>query len=829
MSSWRLGRVLESEVAVSFLFRLFDPTGFPARWVCGPGWAESPWLGWQHILSDLGVWSAYLAIPLVLLYFLQRRRDLPFRKIFLLFGAFIFACVTTHLMEAIIFWWPVYRLSGLIKLLTAVISWGTVFALVRVVPNVLAMRSPEELQREISARERAEQALQASNADLERRVLERTAELTRTADALREERELLQTTLRSIGDGVIVTDPAGRVTFLNGVAEQLTGWTTEEAQNRELDQVFQILDERTQAPVENPALRALREGTIVGLANHTVLRSRHGEQRPIDDSAAPIRGNSEIVRGAVLVFRDITTRQRAEDAVRQSQQRERERAAELEAVLRATPTPIWIAHDPQCRQVTGNPASYRLLRMEEGTNVSAAAVGMWSRKYNTFHDGRPLDEENLPMRLAIREGREIEGVEMTVISEDGHARHLYGNASPIRDREGMVRGAVSAFVDITEIKKSQETLQEADRRKDEFLATLAHELRNPLAPLRNSLEIMKADSGDHDTSLQCRATMERQLGQMIRLVDDLIDVSRISRNQLTLKLETVELATIMQHALEACRPLAEAANHELIVSLPAEPVRFTADAARMAQVVSNLLTNACKYSDPGQSIRVTAQVSEGRLVIEVQDQGIGISPEQMDQIFEMFTQLDRTLERTQGGLGIGLSLVKRLVEMHHGRVTAYSAGLGTGCTFTVQIPIQLPAESSTPARPAGAAEIFRTRRKILVADDNRDSAKTLATLLKLYGHEVHTAHDGEEALSAAEALRPEVILLDIGMPKMNGYDVCRRIREFPWGQKIVMAALTGWGQDEDRRQSQSAGFNEHFVKPVDLMELQRLISEGQTA
>lgn len=298
---------------MEFLRRIFDTSDFPARWHCG---IWTPGHGWLHILSDLGVWSAYVAIPIVLGYFLLRRRDLPFRRIFLLFGGFILACGTTHLMEAIIFWWPAYRLAGVIKLFTALISWTTVMALIPNVPRVLEMRSPQELEREIAGRMQAESALQQANIELERRVHERTAELTKVVAELRDERELLRITLASIGDGVLVTDAHERVTFLNAMAESLTQWRTTDANGVPLNQVFRVVNETNRQPVENPANRALRDGVVVGLANRSVLLGKNGTETAIDDSAAPIRDALGKVVGSVLVFRDITERKRHEDAER---------------------------------------------------------------------------------------------------------------------------------------------------------------------------------------------------------------------------------------------------------------------------------------------------------------------------------------------------------------------------------------------------------------------------------------------------------------------------------------------------------------------------------
>lgn len=298
-----------------FLAHLFDTSDFPARWHCG-NWSD--FHGWLHILSDLGVWSAYFAIPCILGFFIARRRDLPFRTIFLLFGAFILACGTTHLMEAAIFWWPAYRLAGVIKLLTAAVSWGTVVALVPVVPKVLSMRSPEELEREIALRTKAEQELQHANAELERRVQERTTELQSANAALYREREWFSTTLASIGDAVIATDTDGRVTMLNSVAESLAGWSRREAVGQPLTAIFRIINEKTRQPVEDPASQAIQTGIIIGLANHTLLISKDGTERPIADSAAPIKDDQGAIFGAVLVFRDVSEQRKAEASLEES-------------------------------------------------------------------------------------------------------------------------------------------------------------------------------------------------------------------------------------------------------------------------------------------------------------------------------------------------------------------------------------------------------------------------------------------------------------------------------------------------------------------------------
>jgi len=383
--------------------------------------------------------------------------------------------------------------------------------------------------------------------------------------------------------------------------------------------------------------------------------------------------------------------------------------------------------------------------------------------------------------------------------------------------------------EIVERQRAEEALREADRRKSEFLAMLAHELRNPLAPIRNALQILRLTPWDGRTGQPTMDMMERQVGQVVRLVDDLLDMSRISRGKIDLRKERVELASVVNHAAEAVRPLCESMNHELTVTLPPKPMYLNADPTRLAQVVGNLLNNACKFTERGGRIRLTVEVaSRGgdapeEAVIRVQDTGIGIVAEQLPRIFEMFTQIDTSLERSRDGLGIGLTLVNNLVEMHGGTIEAHSAGVGLGSEFVVRLPVLSEPLPPLPQEPSAVTPVATVQRRILVVDDNRDSAVSLAMLLKLSGHEVHTAHDGLEAVEAVAKFEPEVVLLDIGLPRLDGYEAARRIREQQRDKDLMLVALTGWGQEEDRRRSEESGFDAHMVKPVDLAALSNLL------
>ena len=509
---------------------------------------------------------------------------------------------------------------------------------------------------------------------LNQKIRELNAEVRRRHQVegqLREQTDWLQVTLASIGDAVITTDMNGCVTFLNPVAEGLTGLKNADAQGRPLEEVFRIINEMSRETVENPVNKALRLGTIVGLANHTLLIAQDGTERPIDDSAAPIRDARGHIIGVVLVFRDVTER-------RQSQRALRQRAEEL---------------------------------------------------------------------------------------------------------------------------------TQADRRKNEFLAMLAHELRNPLAPIRSGLDLLAIEYGESE-AIQL---MQEQVAHVVRLVDDLLDVSRIVTGRIELRRETVLLQAVTTRALETIKPLIAERRQQLRVSLPSEPVYVYVDPVRMAQVVSNLLHNAAKYTDPGGEVQLAAQPSRDGIAISVKDNGIGIEPALLPQVFDLFTQSERTIDRSLGGLGLGLTLVRNLVELHDGTVSAYSKGMGHGSEFVVNLPIYSMASESPSPRSHFSP---MPKRRFLVVDDNVGAAKMLRLLLLHCGaEEVYLAHDGPEALQAAATHCPDIILLDIGLPRMDGYEVARRLRGDLDLTEPLLVAVTGYGQPEDIGRSKEAGFDEHLVKP----------------
>ena len=925
------------------------------------------------------------------------------------------------------------------------------------------------------------------------------------------ERERLRVTLTSIGDGLLTTDAEGRVTGLNPVAEDLTGWALDAAVGQPMDDVFRVIDEVTRRPIANPARRVLAGESATGLGAQAVLIARDGTERPVDDSAAPIRADNGAVVGAVLVFRDVTARRRSEDALRASEAR---KAAVLDTALDAIITIDEAGHvvefNPAAERMFGRPragvvgldmgelivpprlreahrngmANYLLTgdgpvlgqRLElaavraDGTEfpvevaimrIPAPGPALFTGHIRDITDRKRAEEQlreseerlrttfqtvkdyaivatdaagtvtgwnagaervfgwpaaeivGRPAELLFTAEDRAAGVpaqELYAAAKTGHGEderwhvrkdgtqfYASGVVTPVRAANGELRGFTKVARDETEWKRAEEAdrrrsdqlrrlaavaaqvnvatdvrsvvgvvtdearglvgahqaatlltraegpgvnavsfsdkygrwhgykpmpggediysmvhsfglpirvtaaeleghpgwaefataafgrpplrgllaaplvgrdgstvgvielsdkdggdfteddenvlmqlatiasvafdnarlleqLVDADRRKDEFLAMLAHELRNPLAPIRNAAAIMRQAADKPAVVERARSVIDRQLQQMVRLVDDLLDVSRVSSGKITLQTQPVAVGPVVAAAVEMARPLMESSGHTLTIDVPADPIPLSADPARLTQVVGNLLTNAAKFTDRGGRVSLTVRRVGDAAVIAVKDTGVGLRADMRTRIFDLFAQADTTLERSRGGLGIGLTLVKRLVEMHGGTVEAHSDGPGKGSEFVVRLPVAAavpaPVAPATPdASPAAGAAL-----RVVVADDNADSAATLSDMLRLLGHDVTTVADGEAAVAAAEAVRPDVIVSDIGMPRLNGYEVARQVRSRPWGGGVFLVALTGWGQADDRAKSAAAGFDHHLVKPVDPDALGRLLA-----
>lgn len=832
------------------------------------------------------------------------------------------------------------------------------------------LRGFSKITRDRTEQKRAEEALRQAHAELEDRVRQRTAELA-------EEHERLRVTLASIGDAVIATDRQGRVVFVNPVAEALTGWAHTDAAGLPLGEVFHISNEFTRRPAQDPVARVLETGLVVGLANHTILTARDGSERPIDDSAAPIRDEAGNIRGVVLVFRDVTERRRAEDArsrlaaiVESSDDAivsksldavitswnagaERlygytaaevigkpivllvppdlpdelpsimnrlhlgERIENLETVrvrkdgrrvdVALTVSPVKNAvgqimgASTIARDITERRRAERSLRFLADASAALASLvdygstlqkvaslavphfADWcgvdmpdpegslrrvavahvdpakvelarelDRRYppdpeapqgpwHVFRTGRPelhteigdellkrgaRDEEHLRIirELGLKSymgvplqtrGRTL-GV-LTFVSAESGRRY---DSADLAVAEDLAHRAAVAI----ENARLYSQLREADRLKDEFLAMLAHELRNPLAPVRNALHVMKQPAASPAIVGQVRDMAERQVLHMGRLLDDLLDVSRVSRGRIELRKEVTDAVPIVERTVEAMRPLIEERRHTLSVSVPPEPLWLEGDPHRLEQVLTNLLTNAAKYTDPGGQIWLTTAREGPEIVIRVRDTGVGITPEMLAHIFELFVQAERRLDRSQGGLGIGLTLVHRLVELHGGTVEASSPGLGGGSEFVVRLPaLSEKNDSEAPISNGESPPQRLPTRRVLVVDDNRDAADSLGLSLRLAGQEVRVAHSGPEALRLIHEFLPDIVFLDIGMPGMDGYEVARRIRAYPQFRDLLLVAVTGWGQQEDRLRSREAGFDHHLIKPVEPQSVHPLL------
>ena len=508
---------------------------------------------------------------------------------------------------------------------------------------------------------------------------------------------------------------------------------------------------------------------------------------------------------------DITARKRAEISLQQALER-----LELAQSAGRSGTFDW---NIATNEIQWSEAEEKLYGLEPG-----GFEGKYENWRRTVH---PDDIENAENGIdkAIKDAIEL-NIEFRIIRPDESVRWIYATGNVIYDARGKPLRMVGINIDITERKSIDLALREADRRKDEFLAMLAHELRNPLAPIRNAVQILKANDSDPAHLKTALDIVERQVSHMTRLVDDLVDVARLTQGKIALKKEIVELATVVADAVDLARPIISQRGHKLTIELPQQPVLLHVDGVRLSQALGNMLTNAAKYTRPGGKIALTGANGGDEIIIAVQDNGVGIAPDMLAQVFDLFTQSERTLDRAQGGLGIGLALVKRLIEMHGGEVEARSAGIGRGSEFVLRLPHAHAdtGEEFVSTKKTIAPSATTKPRRILVVDDNEDSAEVTAILLRLEGHEVTVAYSGAAAIAQVAAARPEVLLLDIGLPEMDGYELARHLRNLPETRDAVFVALTGYGRQDDRQNSQNAGYDHHLVKPIEPTELIALIA-----
>jgi PAS domain S-box-containing protein len=603
---------------------------------------------------------------------------------------------------------------------------------------------------------------------------------------------------------IALYEPTTRVVLLNREFERLTGWSTRDAVGSSL------MEHCYPDPRERERIRVFMDSCAPGWMD---IRMRTKDGREIETSWANVRLDGGLTAGLGV---DITARTRAEEVLRASEQR-------FVRFMQCLPGLAWI------KSLEGRYAY-----------VNDAAAAAFGQSKNDLY-GRTDEEIFAPETAAtFRENDRLaleseSGARMTIetLEQADGTHYSMVNKFPIPGPDGRVAWIGGMAFDITEMRRaeralaeSEARLREADRRKDEFLATLAHELRNPMAPIRNAVQVLRLGGAKDREAGEVLDMMDRQVEHMVRLVDDLLEVSRITLGKIELRRQKVELATVVRSALDLSRPALEEAGHRTMVELPPEPVLLLGDPVRLAQILGNLLHNAGKYTEREGTIHLTARLEDGALVLSVRDNGVGIAPEMLPHVFEMFTQVDRSRGQSKGGLGIGLTLARSLAQMHGGTVEARSEGPGKGSEFLVRLPVLEVGAKSDAGSGARAARGHAVEGglRVLVTDDVPDSADSMAMLLRLWGHEVRVAYTGEEALHAAESDRPDVVLLDLDLPDTSGLDVARQLRECASTADITLVAMTGFGQREDRRRTQEAGFDAHLVKPVDPKELKILLS-----
>jgi PAS domain S-box-containing protein len=626
------------------------------------------------------------------------------------------------------------------------------------------------------------------------------AERRRAEAALRQSENQFRRIVETANEGIWILDAEARVALVNERMADLLGYRPEEMRGRfKWEFVF---------PEDEPFVRKLFLRRRAGIREQADVRFRRKDGRPVWTllAAQPLFDPGGRFQGALDMFSDLTDRKHAEDALRESE-------ARLRLLADTTPSAVWTAA-PDGSITYASERWYRYT----GLTPEANARDWPDRVLHPDDRARCLAQ----WTRALAGGTEYT-VEVRIRRHDGAYRWFLTRAVPVRDADGRVTAWFGSSTDIHEQKQLEEALREADRRKDQFLAMLAHELRNPLGPIRNAVRLLQSAGPADPVAEQARGMIDRQAAHMARLVDDLLDVSRISRGKILLREEPCDLARVVREVAGDFRASLEGSGLRLTVAVADRPVWVQGDRTRLAQVVGNMVHNAHKFSDVGGRVSVCLAVEgEDRAVVAVRDTGIGMTPEVLAHVFEAFSQADQSLDRSRGGLGLGMALARGLVELHGGSIAATSDGPGRGSEFTVRLPL-IPAPAPPPDGDAPDARDGRTLR-VLVVEDNPDGARSLGMLLRLSGHEAALAHNGPAGLETARAFRPEVVLCDIGLPGMDGYAVAKAMRRDPDLAGVYLIALTGYGQEEDRRRAQEAGFDLHLTKPVDFPQLEQMLA-----
>ena len=679
-----------------------------------------------------------------------------------------------------------------------------------------------KVARDITERMRTAQLLATLNSQLQ----ESNASLTRSYEDLQKARDLLKATLAGIGDAVISTDSEGRIVFANQVAQSVLRWPEAEMLGKHLDDVFRIINEFSREKVESPVAKVLREGAIVGLANHTVLIARDGTEVPIDDSGAPIRGEGGTIQGTVLVFRDISERRQKENELRESEQR-------FHNLADSAPVLIWVCGaDMKCTWFNRPWLEFTGRTMEQELGDG------WAEG---------IHRDDLQRHRSIYrksfDRREAFSVEYRLRRHDGEWRWILDTGMPLRSPDGTFLGYIGSCIDITERKKAEEERQilltreqaarseaeRANRLKDEFLATVSHELRTPLAAVLGWSQLLEDPTLDEPTRERALKTIQHNAKMQTKLLEDILDVSRVVSGKLLLEMQRVELPAVIDGALESMRPTAEARGIRIESIIDPLPGAVHGDPERLEQVVRNLLSNAVKFTPEGGRVEVRLQHRGSLAEIQVRDWGEGIAADFLPHVFEPFRQADFSPSRRHGGLGLGLAIVQQVVGLHQGTVDAHSDGLGTGATFTVGIPLLAgkPARSEESSESAGEGINRLNGLRVLVVEDNADTRDLLTVLLQNHGAEVRATASAQEALASFRLDRPDVLVCDIGLPLEDGYSLLRQIRSLKVeeGGSVPALALSAYTRFEDRQQALAAGFQMHLPKPINPLLVTRAIAD----
>ncbi|MBW4470382.1 MAG: PAS domain S-box protein [Stenomitos rutilans HA7619-LM2] len=808
-----------------------------------------PSLVWLHLVSDSLIAFAYYSIPLTLFYFVRKRQDLPFAGVFLLFATFIVSCGTTHILEIWTLWHPTYWFSGAVKVLTAIVSLLTAYVLVPLVPQALALPSPAQLEEanqalhtQMQQRLNVETELRQAQNQLEQRVQERTATLLQVNEQLQQEirdRETIEAELREreerfstlfngMEDWILVYHltpdlQPGQLIEVNEQACQRLGYTRQELLSKS---VLDLI-----APPQDIVHTSIEQ---LWVENHIVVESVHctkaGQQMPVEVSATLFTLNG--LPTVQAICRDITERKQTETAIATLNRDLQNRVDDLQTLFEVIPVGILMSDDLEFQHIRANPEFARILGIPFRDNASwtppAESTGP---TYKVFQHGKELTPEETPLRYAGLHGISLKGIEVDILRGDGTLFNLYGYASPLRNEHGQPRGSVGAFLDITDRKRTEaereqllereqiarEQAEAANRIKDEFLAVLSHELRTPLNPILGWVQLLRKGTLDQPTMAIALETIERNAKLQTQLIEDLLDISRILQGKLSLKLDAVDLVVTIEAAKETVRLAAESKSITLHTTLETTTRSPLGDANRLQQVIWNLLSNAVKFTPPEGHVYIALTYSKIEAQITVRDTGKGINSDFLPFVFDTFRQADGTITRKFGGLGLGLAIVRQIVELHGGTVSAESAGEGLGAIFSVRLPLRggaLPV-SKHPAPVAQPLSLQAVH--ILVVEDEADTRDLLAFILTQAGATVTAVASAACALESLLKSVPNVLLSDIGMAEMNGYSLMRQIRSLKpeQGGHIPAIALTAYVGEYDQQQALEVGFQQHLSKPVE--------------